>query len=148
MPAAPNPEKDAQIERVIHLRAFGHTLGFIAQRVGVSSGTVHNWCSSPKNAEKIEQVRRARRDDMSADVERARSELLDQLNDPQATRKERAQASAVLLANYTRTLTAAAAGKVADAADRSVLTREQMQRLEDEAREFIRDVDTAASRKQ
>ena len=101
-------EKTAQ---AIEYRARGHSLRWIARRVGSGRGTVANWLSKPEAAEEVGRLAREVLPDTTADAQLARDYLRSVVEDEQAPARDRAKAAAVLLANHQRSAAVAMVGQ-------------------------------------
>lgn len=131
----PRPDK----AQAIQLRAQGHSLRFIGERLQVDAATVCRWMAEPEIRDEVQRVAREALPDLEADAQLARRYLRSVVEDDDAITKDKTKAAAVLLANYQRAQMIAVGNRAVDAVQQpKTYSPEEIRALERAAMEQLR----------
>lgn len=120
-------------EAAIQLRARGHSLRWIGDRLSTPLSTVHDWLSTPEASDEMARVAREALPELEADAALARLHLRDRVLDTSVDGRDRDRCAAVLLANYARAIEVAAKAGEADAAQGQAVNAAEMKELRKKA---------------
>jgi hypothetical protein len=131
------PRVSQRREVAIQLRAHGHSLRFIGERLGTPWGTVRHWLDTPEARHAVAQVAREDLPDLDDDARLARIHLRDRMLDASVDGRDRDRCAAILLANHSRVIEVLARDREADATTAQVKTADELRQLEKEATAYL-----------